>query len=104
MYNVSSLHNFVQEREWIEFLADDPDTISSTSVCLQFPSLSDDEVMTIRSILMEEEEVAWDIASYRDAPIGLRIWAGGTVDIEDLRILLDWIEFAYWRVRSLRKS
>ena len=98
--NFNVLHDFVRKRDWVEFLAKDRETVSSTSVCLQFPYLLVEQILTLRSILEEEEEVAWDVASYRDAPVGLRIWTGGTVDKEDLEILMEWIDFAYSKVIS----
>ncbi len=96
--NLEVVEDFVRARDWIDFLAADKEIRSNTSVCLQL-DLTEQEIKELISILAEEG-VAYDIASYRDAPPGLRIWCGATVDSRDIRILLQWIEWVYLRVLS----
>lgn len=77
------------ENDWINFLAADESTRSSTSVCLTL-CLSAAQVKKFVALL-EAEGVAYDIGSYRDAPDGLRIWCGATVERGDLEALLPWL-------------
>lgn len=84
------LEGFVAKNEWMSFLAADPATRSSTSVCLTL-KLSKDQVKKFVALL-EAEMVAFDIGAYRDAPDGLRIWCGATVEKEDLEVLLPWLK------------
>lgn len=83
---------------WIDFLAKDPQIRSSTSVCLTV-KLEKGQIKKMVSLL-ETEGVAYDIGSYRDAPDGLRIWCGATVEKEDLETLLPWLSWAYEVVRA----
>ncbi len=96
--NLAVIEEFVERNSWIHFLAADPAIRSNTSVCLKV-ELSPDRVKALTELL-ESEGVAYDIASYRDAPSGLRFWCGATVDKEDLEIAMLWVEWAYDRVRS----
>jgi phosphoserine aminotransferase len=91
--NLAVMESFVASHDWIEFLAADPTIRSSTSVCFTL-KLNKDQVKKFVSIL-ETEEVAFDIGSYRDAPDGLRIWCGATVEKEDLEALLPWLEVIF---------
>lgn len=88
--------DFCDANGWIANLADDPATRSTTSVCLKFtdPSLPDDFAKRVAKRL-EAEGVALDIGAYRDAPAGLRIWCGSTVEPDDIAALLPWIDWAY---------
>ncbi|MEM9795892.1 MAG: phosphoserine transaminase [Pseudomonadota bacterium] len=88
--------DFCDRHDWIANLAEAPDTRSTTSVCLKFtdPDLPADFAKRVAKRL-ENEGVAFDIASYRDAPAGLRIWCGATVEPSDIAALLPWIEWAY---------
>lgn len=90
--NLSVFKNFVVEHDWVSFLADDPATISNTAVCLNI-DLSPEKIAALVDLLAEED-VAYDIASYRDAPSGLRIWCGATVEKSDCEALLPWIVWA----------
>lgn len=91
--NLSVLESFVDQHTWIHFLADQPQTRSNTSVCL---TLDLDAEQVKRMIaLLNEEAVAFDIGAYRDAPAGLRIWCGATVEQADLEALLPWLTWAY---------
>ncbi|MEM9031540.1 MAG: phosphoserine transaminase, partial [Pseudomonadota bacterium] len=96
--NAQAIHNFVDARDWIRNLAHDPATRSNTSVCLKFTDarISDGaafaKAVTKR---LEAEGVAYDIGAYRDAPPGLRIWCGGTVETSDVEALLPWLDWAF---------
>ena len=96
--NAKTVWSFCDQRDWIDNLAVDPNTRSVTSVCLQFtdPNISDGIAFSKAvSKRLENEKVAFDIAAYRDAPPGLRIWCGGTVNKIDLELMLPWLEWAY---------
>jgi phosphoserine aminotransferase len=98
MDNLGVLETFVQENEWIDFLAKDPATRSSTSVCLTL-DLSEDQIKSLVKML-EKENVAYDIGGYRDAPPSIRIWCGSTVEKSDLEALMPWLKWAYEEVKS----
>ena len=93
--------------DWIEHLAADPAIRSNTSVCLQFADRSDEEANKARqkaiAKLLEREDAAYDIAAYRDAPPGLRIWCGATVDTADIEALGPWLDWA-WEQRSAHRE
>lgn len=91
--NLAVIEKFVAERSWIDFLAQNAQQRSSTSVCLKI-DLPAEQVKKLVQML-EAEEVAFDIESYRDAPVGLRIWCGATIEAEDLEKLMPWIDWAY---------
>lgn len=96
--NFSILNEFVNKNDWIDFLAVDPLTRSNTSVCLTL-KLDKQEVKKFVSLL-ESEGVAYDIGSYREAPDGLRIWCGATVESVDVEALLPWLTWAYTVVKN----
>ena len=91
--NLAVFEAFVAKNNWIHFLAETKEIRSSTSVCFKV-DLSDEKLKELIKML-EKEKVAYDIGSYRDAPSGLRIWCGATVEKEDLECLCEWIEWAY---------
>ncbi|GHA49349.1 phosphoserine aminotransferase [Amylibacter ulvae] len=101
--NLQVLADFVAKNDWIGFLADDADTVSNTSVCLKItdPRVAaldaDAQAAFAKGLakLLETEGVAYDIGSYRDAPAGLRIWTGGTVENSDLVALTPWLNWAF---------
>ena len=103
--NFSVVDQWVQQNDWIEWLASNPATRSPTSMCLQitskpFQALSEDQQQqAIKTMLgwLEEESVALDIANYRSAPSGFRIWGGATIESTDLELLCPWLEWAYRR-------
>ncbi|MFX4228564.1 MAG: phosphoserine transaminase [Porticoccaceae bacterium] len=95
--NLAVLENFIAERSWIDFLAETEETRSCTSVCLKL-DLPEDSVKKIGALL-EEQGVAYDIDGYRDAPSGLRIWCGATVEESDLQLLMPWLDWAYQQVK-----
>ena len=88
--NLNVLEQFVNKHDWIDFLAKDSTIRSNTSVCLVL-NLDKKQVKQFVSLL-EAEGVAYDIGAYRDAPDGLRIWCGATVEKEDLEALCPWLE------------
>ncbi|MGR3314617.1 phosphoserine transaminase [Roseovarius indicus] len=96
--NLAVVQGFVAENDWISFLAKDPAIRSNTSVCLMF---TDERIKDGAGFAkavakrLEAEEVAYDIGSYRDAPAGLRIWCGGTVETSDVAALMPWIKWAF---------
>ena len=91
--NAAALDKIVAEREWLGHLAADPASRSKTSVCLTV----DADEATIKAMvsLLEKEGAAYDIGGYRDAPPGLRIWCGATVDTADIAALGPWLDWAY---------
>src|SRR3954454_1024762 len=97
--NASALDRWVQSADWIEHLAVDPASRSNTSVCLQFTDRSDEAANRVRQKaigqLLEREGAAYDIGAYRDAPPGLRIWCGATVDTADIETLGPWLDWAW---------
>ena len=106
--NLAAIRRWVEASPWADFLATDPTVRSSTSICLKitdnwFSSLSDDAQKKAAKELarsLDAEGVAFDIGSYRDAPPGLRIWGGATVDTEDIEALLPWLDWAWQGVRA----
>ncbi|MEM8699592.1 MAG: phosphoserine aminotransferase, partial [Pseudomonadota bacterium] len=95
--NFAALQSWVDRREWIENLVPDPALRSNTSVCLV---LSDAGLVKPIVALLEAEEVAFDINGYRDAPPGLRIWCGATVETADIEALTAWLDWAQGTVRA----
>jgi phosphoserine aminotransferase len=95
--NLGAIARWVEKTPWVEFLASVPGTRSNTSICLVFTDGSDSAAI---AKLLEAENVALDVAAYRAAPPGLRIWGGATVETSDIEKLLPWIEWAHDQVRS----
>ena len=97
--NAAALDKWVQQADWIEHLAADPTIRSNTSVCLQFADRSDEEANRARqkalAKMLEAEDAAYDVGAYRDAPPGLRIWCGATVDTCDIEALGPWLDWAW---------
>jgi phosphoserine aminotransferase len=97
--NTAALDRWVRGAGWIEHLVADPAVRSNTSVCLQFADRADPEANRARQKaivkLMEAEGAAYDIGAYRDAPPGLRIWCGATVDTADIESLGPWLDWAW---------
>ena len=94
--NLAAIQDFVSDHSWIHFLAQDTDTLSNTSVCLTLDLSAEKTKALIK--LLEAEGVAYDIGAYRDAPDGLRIWCGGTVEASDVKALMPWLAWAYDQV------
>ena len=101
--NAAALDRWVQGAAWIEHLAGDPTTRSNTSVCLQFADRSDNAANQARQKalvkMLESENAAYDIGAYRDAPPGLRIWCGATVDTADIDALGPWLDWGWEQVK-----
>ena len=101
--NLAVLADFVASNDWIDFLAENDATRSNTSVCLNIthPSVTaldaDAQAAFAKALTkrLDAEGVAFDIGSYRDAPAGLRIWTGGTVEASDLKALCPWLNWAF---------
>jgi phosphoserine aminotransferase len=97
--NASALDRWAQSADWIEHLATEPAIRSNTSVCLQFADRSDDEANRVRqkaiARLLEAEDAAYDVGAYRDAPPGLRVWCGATVETADIEALGPWLNWAW---------
>ncbi|MBA3666334.1 MAG: phosphoserine transaminase [Sphingomonas sp.] len=91
--NAAALGRIVEERDWLNHLAGNPASRSKTSVCLTVDGADADFIKRFVKLL-ESEDVAYDIASYRDAPPGLRIWCGATVDTTDIEALGPWLDWA----------
>jgi phosphoserine aminotransferase len=101
--NLNKIKEWVQSSHWIDFLAENSETISSTSICLKLvdPLIINESFEIKNKVeknivkLLEEEKVAYDIGSYRSAPPGLRIWGGPTIESKDIQFLLPWLDWAY---------
>ncbi|MEM5501719.1 phosphoserine transaminase [Ahrensia kielensis] len=101
--NFAAIQNYVDSVDWLENLAVDPATRSNTSVCLKITDPvvqalpADEQAAFAKAIVsaLDKEGVAYDIGAYRDAPSGLRIWAGATVETADLEALMPWIGYAF---------
>jgi len=96
--NARVIRDFTVAQDWIANLAEDPATASTTSVCLKFtdPRIADGAAFA-KAVAkrLEAAGVAYDIGAYRDAPPGLRIWCGSTVETADVEALMPWIDWAY---------
>ncbi|WP_454279344.1 phosphoserine transaminase [Sphingomonas sp. Marseille-Q8236] len=92
--NAAALNKIVEERDWLGHLAADPAIRSTTSVCLTVEG-ADEAVIKKMAALLEAEGAAYDVAGYRDAPAGLRIWCGATVETADIEALGPWLDWAY---------
>jgi phosphoserine aminotransferase len=101
--NLGAIEAWVAATPWVDFLAEDPATRSRTSVCLKiidpgFQALAADrQASTAKRIagMLEQEGAGYDVGSYRDAPPGLRLWAGATVETADLQALFPWLDWAW---------
>lgn len=101
--NYAKLKEWVEKTDWVDFLAANEGERSTTSVCLKisdswFEALPEEEKMPFikkMTKLLEEEGAAYDIAGYRDAPAGLRIWCGATVSVTDVDELRPWLDWAF---------
>ncbi len=99
--NLAAIAAWVAESDWAAFLAEQPATRSCTSICLKIvapwftalPAEGQAKAAKQLASLLEKQGVAYDIGAYRDAPPGLRIWAGATVETADIRALLPWLDW-----------
>ena len=102
--NLKAVESRITNSSWLEFLSEEKSTRSCTSICLkvkndileQYGSNELKEKMNMFFSFLENENIAYDINSYRDAPLGVRIWGGATVNERDIIILLDWIEWGFF--------
>jgi phosphoserine aminotransferase len=97
--NAAALGKIVAERDWLGHLCADEETRSKTSVCLTVAGADEDFIKKFAALL-DAEGAAYDIAGYRDAPPGLRIWCGATVDTADIEALGPWLDWAYETAKS----
>jgi phosphoserine aminotransferase len=97
--NAAALDTIVAERDWLGHLATDAASRSKTSVCLTVEG-SDEAFIKKFAGLLEAEDAAYDVAGYRDAPPGLRIWCGATVDTADIEALGPWLDWAYSQAKA----
>ncbi len=96
--NAQAIWDFCAARDWIANLAEDEATRSNTSVCLKFTDERIQDGATFAKAVakrLEKEGIALDIGAYRDAPAGLRIWCGATVETSDIEAMLPWLEWAF---------
>jgi phosphoserine aminotransferase len=96
--NAAALDRWVQSADWMEHLAEDPAIRSNTSVCLQFADRSNEANRARQKAiaeLLEQEDAAYDVGAYRDAPPGLRIWCGATIDAADIESVGPWLDWAW---------
>ena len=96
--NARAVHDFIADKDWIANLAVEPATASTTSVCLKFTDARiKDGAAFAKAVAkrLEKEGVALDAGAYRDAPAGLRLWCGSTVEASDVAALMPWIEWAF---------
>ena len=102
--NLNVIKNWIESNDWVEFLATDPATYSSTSICFKFthPDFTkldnENQKKLVKEVcsIIEKEEAGYDINAYKDAPAGIRIWGGATVESSDIEKLLPWIEWAFF--------
>ena len=110
--NAAVIAEWASRTAWVDFLAEKVDTRSNTSVCLKVvdpdvTALSDDDQAAFAKKIadrLDKEGVANDNAGYRDAPAGLRIWAGATVETSDMRALMPWLDWAYAEAKAALKA
>jgi phosphoserine aminotransferase len=106
--NLKAIADWAARTPWVDFLARVPQTRSNTSVCLRIvdpaiTALSEERQAAFAkkvAALLEEEKIAYDIDSYRDAPSGLRIWCGATVETSDVSALTGWLDWAFATAKS----
>lgn len=108
--NLEVLKQWVAKTDWIDFLAESEETLSNTSICLKitadwYQALPADEQAAIaKSIVstLDSEGAAYDIGAYRDAPAGIRIWGGATVEASDIETLTEWLDWAFAEISTKR--
>ena len=106
--NLAAITAWAEKTDWVDFLAETKESRSCTSICLKivdpwFTALAADaqaEVPKRLAAKLEKEKVAFDINGYRDAPPGLRIWGGATVETSDIEALTPWLDWAYADVKA----
>ena len=109
--NLQVIRDWIEQRDWVEFLAVDPNTYSSTSICFKFthPDFvaldSDNQKKLVKEVCstLEKEDAGYDINAYKDAPAGIRIWGGATVEASDIEKVLPWIEWSFFETMERYK-
>ena len=102
--NLNVIKKWIETNDWVEFLATDPATYSSTSICFKFthPDFTkldnENQKKLVKEVcsIIEKEDAGYDINAYKDAPAGIRIWGGATVESSDIEKVLPWIEWAFF--------
>jgi len=102
--NLNVIKKWIKSNDWVEFLATDPATYSSTSICFKFthPDFTkldnENQKKLVKEVcsIIEKEDAGYDINAYKDAPAGIRIWGGATVESSDIEKVLPWIEWAFF--------
>lgn len=110
--NLKVIEDWVAKTDWIDFLAESKETLSNTSICLKivagwYKNLPKEEQDAIaKSIVtkLDQEGVAYDIGAYRDAPAGIRIWGGATVEASDIKTLTEWLDWAFAEIEANNKQ
>jgi phosphoserine aminotransferase len=106
--NLAAMANWVRKTEWVDFLASTPAIRSNTSVCLKvvdpaitaLPDEAQAKFVKDVAALLEKEKIAFDIDGYRDAPAGLRVWCGSTIETSDVTILIEWLDWAFAQTKA----
>lgn len=106
--NCAAVTDWVEQTPWVDFLAEVPATRSNTSICLMivdpqvtsWPSEQQAELTRTIVSILDTEKVAFDIGSYKDAPAGLRLWTGSTVETADLEALMPWLDWAFAQAKA----
>ncbi len=106
--NLKVISDWVSKTDWVDFLAKDESFRSNTSVCLivtepKFVALAGDEQKAMIKklcVLLEKENAGYDFNAYKVAPAGMRIWCGPTIEQDDVKVLLEWIEWAFFEIRK----
>ena len=109
--NLFAVEEKIVHSTWLDFLAEKSENRSCTSICLKikesicnsFDRSTLEERIKNMLLFFENENIAYDINSYRDAPLGIRIWGGATVNSEDIKLLLDWLEWGYYNFIKEKK-
>ncbi|WP_202401582.1 MULTISPECIES: phosphoserine transaminase [unclassified Saccharibacter] len=107
--NLAAVSQWVAQRDWVAFLSEKEATRSCTSICLKIvapwftalPVEKQSEAVTFLTRQVAEEKAGYDLAAYRDAPAGLRIWGGATVETDDIDALLPWLDWACARTKEV---
>lgn len=110
--NLDVVKAWIAKTPWAEFLAEDPATVSNTSICFKvvdpwFVSLDNDKQLAVikeTEKMLEKEGVAFEVANHRDSPASYRIWGGATVETSDIAAVLEWIDWAFQTVRAQQQA
>jgi phosphoserine aminotransferase len=106
--NLKAIEDWIEKSSWAAFLAEEKTIRSNTSICLKIADPAylalpaEEQAKSAKAIvsLLEKEKAAYDVGAYRDAPPGLRIWGGATVETADIQALLPWLDWAYAEIKA----